>query len=133
MSRVCLIAADKPLPLCDRQAERSSSVRVSGKDFTISFVTGFRVAEHAYYRHAVDILNYPIKPYPYELELELHEDDAPTGEEGDAVGHPSPAGADPLEAEPAVVFHHLAELSLDVLLQRGHSFTPRRSLSTISL
>ena len=75
MSRVCLIAADKPLPLCDRQAERASAVTVSGKAFTVSFVRGFRVAEHTYYRSAVDILNYPIKPYQYELELELHEDD----------------------------------------------------------
>ena len=75
MSRVCLIAADKPLPLCDRQAERTSAVTVSGKAFTASFVRGFRVAEHTYYRSAVDILNYPIKPYQYELELELHEDD----------------------------------------------------------
>ena len=75
MSRVCLIAADKPLPLCDRQAERASAVTVSDKAFTVSFVRGFRVAEHTYYRSAVDILNYPIKPYQYELELELHEDD----------------------------------------------------------
>ena len=75
MSRVCLIAADKPLPLCDRQEERTSTHTVSGKPFTISFVQGFRVAEHRYYRHAVDVLNYPMKPHQYELELELHEDD----------------------------------------------------------
>ena len=75
MSRVYLIAADKPLPLCDRQEERTSSHMVSGKPFTISFVQGFRVAEHRYYRHAVDILEYPIKPFQYELELELHERD----------------------------------------------------------
>ena len=75
MSRVYLIAADKPLPLCDRQAERASAVTVSDKAFTVSFVRGFRVAEHTYYRSAVDILNYPIKPYQYELELELHEED----------------------------------------------------------
>lgn len=75
MSRVYLIAADKPLPLCDCQKERTSTHMVSGKPFTISFVRGFRVAEHSYYRHAVDILKYPIKPYQYELELELHEED----------------------------------------------------------
>ena len=75
MSRVHLIAADKPLPLRDRQAERTSTTKVSGREYTISFVRGFRVAEHTYYRHAVDILNYPIKPYQYELAIELHEDD----------------------------------------------------------
>ena len=75
MSRVHLMAADKPLPLQDRQAERTSAVKVSGREYTISFVRGFRVMEHTYYRHAVDILSYPIKPYQYELSIELHEDD----------------------------------------------------------
>ena len=75
MSRVHLIAADKPLPLCDRRAERTKTVTVQGSLFTVTAEAGFAVREHAYYRHAVDILNYPIKPYPYELELELHEDD----------------------------------------------------------
>jgi len=75
MSRVHLIAADKPLPLCDKQEERTSTTVVSGKSYTISCVQGFRVAEHIYYRRAVDLLNYPIKPYQYELETELHEDD----------------------------------------------------------
>ena len=66
MSRVCLIAADKPLPLCDRQAERASAVTVSGKAFTVSFVRGFRVAEHTYYRSAVDILKLLCASlYPY--------------------------------------------------------------------
>lgn len=74
MSRVYLIAADNPLPLCDRQEERTSVVTVGGSSHTISFVRGFRVAEHNYYRHAVEILEYPIKPFRYELELELHED-----------------------------------------------------------
>ncbi len=84
MSRVYLIAADKPLPLCDRQAERTTVKLLPDlpafgdkQGVTVSFTAlrGFRVAEHTYYRHAVDILNYPIKPYQYELELELHEDD----------------------------------------------------------
>ena len=75
MSRVHLIAADKPLPLCDRQVERASTSVVSGKTYTISFLRGFRVAEHRYYRNAVDLLEYPIKPFQYELELELHKDD----------------------------------------------------------
>lgn len=75
MSRVYLIAADKPLPLQNKQAERSSTVYVMGKPFTISAVRGFRVGEHIYYRHAVELLNYPIRPYQYELELEPHEKD----------------------------------------------------------
>ena len=75
MSRVCLIAADKPLPLCDRQSERTSTVRSMGKDFTITALRGFRVAEHRYYRAAVELLGYPMKPYQYELELEQHPDD----------------------------------------------------------
>ena len=75
MSRVYLLAADKPLPLCDCQAERTSVIRVMGRSSTVSAVRGFRVAEHSYYRHAVDVLNYPIKPHRYELDLEQHPDD----------------------------------------------------------
>ena len=75
MSRVCLIAADKPLPLCDRQEERTSVISVNGCSHTISFVRGFRVAEHSYYRSAVDVLQLPRKPCQCELELELHEGD----------------------------------------------------------
>lgn len=75
MSRVYLIAADKPLPLCDKQTERASTTVVGGTPCTISFVQGFRIGEHSYYRYAVDLLNYPIKPYQYELSLERHEDD----------------------------------------------------------
>ena len=75
MSRVCLIAADKPLPLRDARAERTSVIPVAGKSFTITALRGFRVAEHSYYRHAVDVLNYPIKPFQYELELEQHPED----------------------------------------------------------
>ena len=75
MSRVCLIAADKPLPLCNRQSERTSTVRSMGKNFTITALRGFRVAEHRYYRAAVELLGYPMKPHQYELELERHPDD----------------------------------------------------------
>ena len=75
MSRVYLIATDKPLPLCGRQEERTSAVSVNGTSHTSSFVRGFRVAEHRYYRSAVDVLQLPLKPFQYELELELHEDD----------------------------------------------------------
>ena len=75
MSRVLLIAADKPLPLCDKQTERTRTVTLSGKAFTITAMGGFSVSEHSYYRSCVDELGYPMKPYQYELELELHEED----------------------------------------------------------
>jgi len=75
VSCVYLIAADKPLPFCDKQAERTSTMMVNGKAFTIGFVRGFRVAEHSYYRHAVEELGISMKPYQYELEAEAHEDD----------------------------------------------------------
>ena len=73
MSQVLLLTADKPLPLCDRQEERESVSVVNGREYQISFVRGFRVAEHSYYRHAVDELGHSMKPYQYELEL--HEED----------------------------------------------------------
>ena len=75
MSLVYLIAADKPLPLCDKQTERTSTVLVDGVSHTISFVRGFCVSEHRYYRHAVDALGYSIKPWQYELEVQLYPDD----------------------------------------------------------
>ena len=36
MSCVYLLTADKPLPLCDKQAERASTVMVDGKSYTVS-------------------------------------------------------------------------------------------------
>ena len=75
MSRVYLIVADKPLPLCDKQTERTSTVLVDGVSHTISFVRGFCVSEHSYYRHAVDMLGYAMKPCQYELTLEFRADD----------------------------------------------------------
>lgn len=75
MSRVMLLAADKPLPLCDRQTERTKTVTVAGETITVAFHAGFRVAEHGYYRAAVEELGWPMKPFVYELELEAHADD----------------------------------------------------------
>ena len=75
MSRVLLLAADKPLPLCDKQCERTKTTTIQGETFSFTALYGFRVFEHAYYRDAVEMLNYPMKPHQYELELELHEDD----------------------------------------------------------
>lgn len=71
MSRVLLIAADKPLPLCDRREERIS---VLG-EYTISCFQGFYVSEHAYYRPAVDAFGYVLKPYQYELAIQAHKTD----------------------------------------------------------
>ena len=75
MSRVYLITADKPLPLCDKQVERTKTAKVKDKLFTITAEAGFAVREHNYYRYAVDDLGLMMKPYQYELELEVHEDD----------------------------------------------------------
>ncbi len=71
MSRVYLIAADKPLPLCDRREERTATVGT----YTVSALCGFSVAEHRYYRSAVDLLSLPMKPCQYEMQLECSERD----------------------------------------------------------
>lgn len=75
MSRILLLAADQPLPLCDRQSERRTTVTVEGETFTIDYVGGFLVQEHDYYSEAVDALGLTMKPHRYELELEPCEDD----------------------------------------------------------
>ena len=76
MSHVNLIAADKELPLCDRQEYRESTVTVPNNEhFTIGFTCGFAVTEHSYYRDSVDFLDYEMKPFRYELSLEQCETD----------------------------------------------------------
>ena len=75
MSLCMLIAADKPLPLCDKKEERSKTVEAEGEMFTVSTLCGFSVEEHCYYRDAVNALDYPIKDYQYELSLEEDETD----------------------------------------------------------
>ena len=84
MSRVLLITADKPLPLCDKQEERTTVVEFPvaaplaeklGGSFTVTTVDGFKVDEHIYYRAAVDELGYSMKPYQYELQLQACETD----------------------------------------------------------
>jgi len=79
MSRVLLIAADHPLPLCDRQEERTATVTLpdipklgdkAGETIRVTTLRGFRVQELLYYRGAVEEMGYPIKPYRYELELD---------------------------------------------------------------
>ena len=71
MSRVYLIAADKPLPLCDKREERTATV---GK-YTVSTLCGFQLSEHSYYREAVELRVLPMKPHQYELQLECNERD----------------------------------------------------------
>ena len=75
MSRVLLIAADKPLPLCYHHEIRTKTIEADGTSYTISLPRGFQVSEHTYYRDSVNSLNFPIKPYQYELDLELNETD----------------------------------------------------------
>ena len=76
MSRVYLIAADKELPLCDKQEYReSTTILPDGERFTIGLERGFRVEEHSYYRDSVNFLDYEMKPFQYELTLEKCETD----------------------------------------------------------
>lgn len=66
MSRVSLIAADKPLPLRDCRSVRTRISR--GVAFTRE--CGFAVEEHDYYRNAVDDLGCVMKPFRYEMQLD---------------------------------------------------------------
>ena len=75
MSRVMLIAADRELPLRDHQEMRTSTVMVEGKAHTISCPRGFMISEHSYYRSCVDELGHSMRPYQYELDLEVCQDD----------------------------------------------------------
>lgn len=72
MSHVHLIAADKELPLCDRQEFRESTVTVPGcEPVTVGCTCGFVVAPHEYYRNAVNELNIEMKPFQYELDFQV--------------------------------------------------------------
>lgn len=75
MSQVMLLTADKPLPLCDRQEERMQTVTVGAASVSVTVPAGFAVREHSYYRDAVEELDYSMKPWQYELELEPDETD----------------------------------------------------------
>lgn len=71
MSHVSLIAADKPLPLCDHREYRE---KTSGK-YTIGIAAGFSVEKHEYYRDAVEELGFEMKPYRYAFDLDNCETD----------------------------------------------------------
>ena len=75
MSCVCLIAAEKPLPLCNFQEMRTKTVVYGDTKYILSATQGFQVSEHCYYRYAVDQLNLTMKPYQYELSVEADESD----------------------------------------------------------
>ena len=71
MSHVILLCADRPLPLYDPHARR---VRAEGA-VTVER-DGFSVQANAYYRQAVEELDFPMKPCRYELDLEPTDQDA---------------------------------------------------------
>lgn len=75
MSRVLLLAADKPLPFCDRRCERTKTVTVQGEVFSVTTHTGFLAEEHLYYREAVDALGHAMKPHQVQIDLENCEED----------------------------------------------------------
>ena len=75
MSCVLLLAADKPLPLCDERGEVTHTVTVQGKAYTVTAMGGFSVNDHRYYRHAVEKLGYEMKPFQYELDLRPVQED----------------------------------------------------------
>lgn len=76
MSHVSLIAADKALPLCDKQEFREYARTVPGiEPITIGFTNGFLVAPHEYYRDSVDALGLEMKPFQYELGFEVCQTD----------------------------------------------------------
>ena len=76
MSRVMLIAADKPLPCCDFQVMRTKTITIpTGQQFRVSASAGFLVEEHSYYRHAVEELHLAMKPHQVEFTLQADESD----------------------------------------------------------
>ena len=76
MSHVNLIAADKELPLCDRQEFRESPSAVPGSEpIMIGFTCGFIVAPHEYYRYAVDGLDIEMKPFQHALDFQVCQTD----------------------------------------------------------
>ena len=70
MSRVILLAPDRPLPLLEPAFRR---VRCTGK-FTVE-TDGFSVRPHEYYQSVVDELGVELKPFRHELDLEVTQED----------------------------------------------------------
>ncbi len=70
MSRVLLLAAEKPLPLLEPHGTRT----LSGGGVTVA-APGFSVSEHTYYQAAVEALGFAMMPFRAELDLIACEDD----------------------------------------------------------
>lgn len=70
MSRVLLLAAEKPLPLLEPRGTRTSS----GGGFAVA-TPGFSVSKHTYYQAAVEALGFAMMPFRAELDLIAREDD----------------------------------------------------------
>ena len=78
MSRVLLIAADKPLPLFETEQPWSRVMTLSprfrnpelrGQQRVVSGVDQFTVYEHTYYRSAVADLELEMRPHQYEFHV----------------------------------------------------------------
>ncbi|MCI8538297.1 MAG: hypothetical protein HFF18_06485 [Oscillospiraceae bacterium] len=66
MSRVMLLAADRPLPLCNYRELRTKTFSQG----SVTAESGFAVENCTYYQSAVEDLGYDWKPCLYELSLE---------------------------------------------------------------
>jgi len=71
MSRVYVLAAERALPLCDSQYLRTGE----GGGCPIAVQQGFGVGPLDYYQQAVEELDYPMKPFRYEIMLGKNEQD----------------------------------------------------------
>ena len=74
MSRVYLLSADRPLPLCDMEENWTRVIKLRNPDLRVreSVISGksqFRIQEHSYYRGAVNELELDMKGYQYELDV----------------------------------------------------------------
>ncbi len=70
MSRVLLLASEKPVPLLEPRGTRTLSA--GGTTVT---APGFSVSEHTYYQAAVEALGFAMMPFRAELDLTPREDD----------------------------------------------------------
>lgn len=74
MSHVSLLAADRPMPLYEAGEQRHRTVHIPTGNLQV-WEDGFSVREHSYYRFSVDELALTMKPFQYELDLQVTEYD----------------------------------------------------------
>lgn len=74
MSHVSLLAADRPMPLFESGEQRHRTVHTPTGDLQV-WEDGFSVREHSYYRYSVDELALTMKPFRYELDLQVTQPD----------------------------------------------------------